>query len=403
MAVFSGPEIVNSSLVVHLDATNAKSYDSNENLVLQSSAIGLTPTYSVTGIATLNTTATVAPNGLFEATLVDNDGNTATNYVYGNQPILSPNTIYTYSIHIKQGTKQDYQITIDENGFGGKRYFAGFNYATEIITTGITGPANDGVLLGSSVTKLPNGWYRLSLTFKTSTTTVSNIIDFINRFGNTGSNYVWGRQLEFGLTATTYYPTITTAKTRGTVFKDLSGNNNNFTLGNGPTYSPSNKGSILFDGVNDNCISNTVLSISTSTVTVSCWVKVAAHGNFHDFANNNWVNSGWLLYSYSTGWVFGVGQTGAQYGAVVSHNNSTAWTQLTGTYDGTSVKLYVNGVLGATTALVGATLNVGYPIAIYQGTRPSVCNISNTLIYNRALTALEVRQNFEATRTRYNI
>ena len=37
----------------------------------------------------------------------------------------------------------------------------------------------------------------------------------------------------------------------GTLWSDLTGNRNNFTLINGPTYDTSNGGSILFDGVND--------------------------------------------------------------------------------------------------------------------------------------------------------
>jgi hypothetical protein len=189
----------------------------------------------------------------------------------------------------------------------------------------------------------------------------------------------------------------------GTAFADLSGNRNNFVIGNGASYSANNNGSILYDGVNDFCVSTTTLSISASVVTASCWVKVAAHGNYHNFIANNWVNNGWLLFSVASGWYFGVGRTNSQFNAIVAHNNSTAWTHLTGTYDGTSVKLYVNGVLGNTVSLAGATLDVGYVIGIGGGGRPSAYNIANTLLYNRALTAAEVSQNFEATRGRFGI
>ena len=187
-------------------------YSMSENLVLYSSQIGITPNYTVAGTTELNTLATAAPNGLNEASLLDNIGNTGTNYVFGSAGIsLAIGTTYTYSIYIKQGTKPDFQITIDENGFGGKRYYSSFTYSTETVTTGITGAINDGVVIGSTATKLPNGWYRLSLTFNTSTTNVGGFVDMINRFGNTsGSNYVWGRQLEYGSVATNYTPTTTT-------------------------------------------------------------------------------------------------------------------------------------------------------------------------------------------------
>ena len=190
-------------------------YSMSENLVLKSSQIGASPDYSSGGIVGLNTTATTAPNGFNEATFLDNNGNT-NNYVFGSAPSgLTTNTTYTYSIHIKQATKPDFTITIDENGFGGKRYQSTFTYSTETITTGITGLANDGVLVGSSYIKYPNNWYKLSLTFTTSTVSVGGFVDMINRFGAvSGSNYVWGRQLERGSTATDYTPTTTTAKTR---------------------------------------------------------------------------------------------------------------------------------------------------------------------------------------------
>jgi len=195
--------------------TEFDEYSMAENLVLQTSEIGNNSgTYLNGGIVGLNTTATTSPNGLNEATLVDNNGN-VNQYVYSQQTALTTNTTYTYSIHIKQGTKPDFQVTIDENSFGGKRYYVGFTYSNETVTSGITGGANDGVVVGSTATKLTNGWYRLSLTFTTSTNTVSTFVDMINRFGNTpGSNYVWGRQLEKGSVATDYTPTTSTAISR---------------------------------------------------------------------------------------------------------------------------------------------------------------------------------------------
>jgi hypothetical protein len=190
----------------------------------------------------------------------------------------------------------------------------------------------------------------------------------------------------------------------GTAFTDLSGNNRNFTLVGDAAYSSNNNGSIFFDGTNDRVDSNSPISVSTTTITASCWVKVAAHGNYHNFIGNNWTNNGWLLFSDVSGWYFGIAQSNQQSNASISHNNSTSWTHLTGTYDGSSVRLYVNGVLRSTTAKVGATLDVGFFIRIgADGTRPSAYNIANTLLYSRALTAAEVSQNFEATRGRFGI
>ena len=50
----------------------------------------------------------------------------------------------------------------------------------------------------------------------------------------------------------------------GTTWKDLSGNSFNGTLTNGPTFSNTNGGAIVFDGTNDyvNVLDNSTLDIS---------------------------------------------------------------------------------------------------------------------------------------------
>lgn len=196
------------------------------NIVPLSNLIGQTTTYA-SAASTINTfNSLLAPDNTFTATLTDNNGN-GNNFIYGGaNSTLSTNTTYTYSIFVKQGTKPDFQVTIDENGFGGKRYYISFTFSTETITTGITGLTNDGDVIRSSYIKYPNSWYRLTLTFRTSTNTVGSFIDMINRFGNTaGSNYVWGRQLEVGLFPTSYIPTVPTFTSRASTatFYDSTG------------------------------------------------------------------------------------------------------------------------------------------------------------------------------------
>lgn len=187
----------------------------------------------------------------------------------------------------------------------------------------------------------------------------------------------------------------------GTVLTNLSGPVN-ATLVNGVALNTQFNKYFAFDGVNDG-ISTDAISVSTQFVTTSAWVRVASHGNFHNFVNNNWVNSGWILYSSATAWTFAVASAGAQYGASVLHNNSTSWTHLTGTYDGAIARLYVNGALAATINVANLALDVGVGIVIGGGTRPSTYDISQVMVYSRTLSPAEVRQNFEATRGRFNI
>lgn len=414
MALSHSPSIVTNGLVLCLDAANRKGYDKFENLTLQTSQIGLTPTYSVSSIVGLNTTATTAPNGLYEASLVDNNGNTATNYVYGSGGVgLTTNTTYTYSIHIKQGTKPDFQITIDENGFGGKRYYSGFTYSNESVTTGITGnTGNDGALVGSSVSKLTNGWYRLSLAFKTSTTAVSTFIDMINRFGNSGSNYVWGRQLEIGDTTTDYYATTSTVKNRGTIWSDLSGRGNTGTLTNGIGYNNSNIGSFVFDGAND-CITSFPTQISsTGSRTVSCFFKSNTTARIGLCGTRESGNT--------TGWVFTVNRniagnltyfhTGGSTIEIAAGININTWYNGCVTYDASTATatLYLNGVqIGSPSTSFSAMTSSAFNGIIGAEQQsvltPFTGNISQVSIYNRALSAAEIQQNFNALRGRFGI
>ena len=61
----------------------------------------------------------------------------------------------------------------------------------------------------------------------------------------------------------------------GTTWSDLSGNGNNGTLINGPTFDSGNLGSISFDGVNDyiNCGNGTSINVGMGSITISVWYK----------------------------------------------------------------------------------------------------------------------------------
>jgi hypothetical protein len=413
MGIFAGPGVIEDGLVLALDAANLKGYDKYENLTLQTSQIGVTPTYSVAGIVTLNTTATTAPNGLNEASLLDNDGN-ANQYVFGGAAVsLTANTTYTYSIHIKQATKPDFQVTIDENGFGGKRYYITFTYSTETATTGITGAVNDGVVIGSSVTKLTNGWYRLSLTFRTSTTSVGGFVDMINRFGNTpGSNYVWGRQLEIGDTTTDYYATTSSAKTRGTTWTDLSiGGGNNATLVNGPTYNSSNRGSIVFDGVDDYVNISNASALNPSYVSVSCWVRFNNNNTQRQLiAKRNTFAEGsyWLYVSESNVIMWDTYQNSIQNRQSYTFNFlPNVWYNVSATYGSSQKIIYVNGNAVSSTGGGNQLTSVSNDIRIGADTSSLTYflngRISQVSIYNRALTATEIQKNFNAQRGRFGI
>jgi hypothetical protein len=197
---------------------------------------------------------------------------------------------------------------------------------------------------------------------------------------------------------------------------DLSGNNNFSTAVNGPTYDSANGGSIVFDGSNDGVQIDNTSVLSVNQMTISSW-NYSANYNQNGFmfekTTNGSVNTQYSLFFNSNNTIYY-----RTYGLSTNDlaaNNTTAgvinnqWNNIVATFDGTNKRIYVNGVLVATSgALTGTvTPNTTGPafIGIYGnfGGYPFNGKIADTKVYNRALSAQEIQQNFEAQRGRYGI
>jgi hypothetical protein len=203
----------------------------------------------------------------------------------------------------------------------------------------------------------------------------------------------------------------------GTVWTDLSGGGNTGTLTNGPTYNSSNGGSIVFDGTNQyvDCGTNSVLDINQKQQTISCWFKTT-QTNFGTYGTylvskigtvRKWTYS---LMMYTGGKIQfqrDDGTNNPMVTTVLSYNDGK-WYNVTVTNDGT-IRIYINGVfvVSGNDTIVNSTSNSnslwigsngnngGYTGAYFNG------NISNVQVYNRALSATEVLQNYNALKGRY--
>ena len=197
--------------------------------------------------------------------------------------------------------------------------------------------------------------------------------------------------------------------TTGTVITDLSGNNNNGTLINGVGFNSGNGGSLVFDGVNDyiQIPHSSSIAPSTGSISVEAIFKASAAGS----ATNNIIYNKENEYEMSAGggvisiafrpnWAW-VGDTAF---------NTNQWYHTMLTYDQSYQRLYVNGVQVYIAALSGAIGNVhseplrigarggsGSAFGFFNGSIPVV------KVYNRALSANEVLQNFNANRSRYGL
>ncbi len=186
----------------------------------------------------------------------------------------------------------------------------------------------------------------------------------------------------------------------GTTIHDTSGNNNTCTYPGAVcnTNTPSGQGTSLTFSGGATATCSSMTGLPTSQVTVTAWIYNTTNTSWNNFVNNNWVGSGWLLFSDVNGSaIFGVAQGGVQ------HNPASAagtiqlnkWYFLAGTYDGTNVSLYVDSQLKSQAPLANAVMTNTGSIVIGGGDYGSIDNVR---IYASSLSALEIQQLYVAGR-----
>jgi hypothetical protein len=198
----------------------------------------------------------------------------------------------------------------------------------------------------------------------------------------------------------------------GTAWYDLSGNGNNGTLVNSPTFSFTNRGVFDFDGTNDYVACGNLDSYLTGITDVSFMTYVSTDivdSNTHIIAGRYEGSNGWEMFIHSTNVLRWGGRENTSLFISVDSSfqlNTNRWYFFAGTKQGNVWNLYVDGDLhNSTTAGNGTTTFVSKPLSIGRQFSSLYWNgqIANSLVYNRALSANEVKQNFNATRGRYGI
>ena len=197
----------------------------------------------------------------------------------------------------------------------------------------------------------------------------------------------------------------------GTTWTDLSGNSRTGTLTNGPTYSGTNGGSIVFDGTNDYVQCTGSLTVTAATFVT--WIR----------RNGTQTNYAGILFSRGTNVtglnIFPTDKLGYHWSQTYYDFDSNltipdlTWCMVALSVTSIGATLYLCQSSGITTATNVAIHNstVLDDIQIAQdNTFPSFGiyrffkgNISAAQLYNRALTADEITTNFNALRGRYGI
>ena len=389
MSCAAGPDIKEDGLVLALDGGNNKSHSSNRFISYGSGLITQGISFQVNG------------NGTFQRV--------AAGTVIGGYTVKATDVVYSYALGSNGCHYHGNSAPIPTGSYA----TFSFDY---LVTGATTYPIIDylanfenyggGALSGAVATanSLQNVWQRRTFTSGPTASAGTQAMLLYpgacgGRLADSGTIYFRNPKVEWTNVDTgdgnfSSMPNVTT-------WYDMSGNGNNGTLTNTPYYimgSNNINNYLQFDGVDDYVNVGTP-SISVGKITVNAWVKINAGSitqHVVDSASNAWH----LAILNSNRPYFWNGSVYHQASPILTVGQ---WYMLTGV-QGTTLDIYINGVLGQSIVTnVNVTTN-NVNLGRYQsGGRQLNGNISQVSIYNRALTAQEIQQNFNATRSRYSI
>jgi len=231
------------------------------------------------------------------------------------------------------------------------------------------------------------------------------------RFGLTADTIVTS-----GLTLNLDAGSVISYPTTGTTWYDMTGNNYNVTLNNGPTFSNSGtSSSIVFDGVDDYGIIpyNSAWDYNNN-ITLEAWVMVTSsttwyQGIFGAFGYPSYNGYNFSVEANTNKFSFLVGGLGGQAYYVKQNSPYTlnTWYHLVGVINNGTSRLYVNSVLQSDSTSMTVSAPVG-PFMLgrfYKETNDFYFGgrIANGKFYNRVLSQSEITQNYNALKGRYGL
>jgi hypothetical protein len=224
--------------------------------------------------------------------------------------------------------------------------------------------------------------------------------------------FIWGAQFERASSASRYYPTTGTAKSRGTNLVDISGNSKNGTLVNGPTYSAFNGGNFSLDGTDDYIIINHQL-FPLSEFTFDLWFKPSNNDTLKIF----WMNETQIFFQTVSKNIYrrwyNNNATAIAFQESFTPNYASLWTNVCWTVGNLTDIVYINGsqvgpnrnttISSPTITGFNGQTNSGIHIGRDEEAIYRAFDVASVKVYNRALTAAEILQNYNATRGRFGL
>ena len=201
----------------------------------------------------------------------------------------------------------------------------------------------------------------------------------------------------------------------GTTWTDISGNSNNGTMVNGPVFGTASGGQITFDGINDYISLPDSSILQPSNITISTWFKLNQFSTNYVYGNANACVFRKGMYGYEISvrqdgklLVFAYSDVNTQNQYLIDSISLNNWYNVVLTFGNSQMKVYINNVLVGTYSTNtnsiyygGGGISIGrqgpWDMYYFNG------NIGQTMVYNRALSATEITQNYNATKGRFGL
>ena len=348
---------------------------------------------------------TTAPDGQTTADKIVPSTNNAIHYIWNTSISLTgQNTISVFAKY------NGYNIGIRPYGIGSGHAFANFDLQNGTIL-GSGGTSYDD----SSITSFGDGWYRISMTMDNASTygiifyavngTTATELPTFTADGTSGF-YLWGAQVNAGATLGPYVrtgaptqPTPVLLPQGLTTGRDITGVN--------LFENVRKQGALNLDGnswaeVHD----NGSLDITTA-ITLEVWIKydgIGDRGVLGKWYGNN--KESYLLYTATNHravlYIFATATSSVASSTIMTTGD---WYHIVGTYDGSNMKVYVNGTSEGTVAKTGNVRTTDKEVEIGRyydsNTYAYQDSIAQPRIYNRALTAEEVQRSYDSGKNIY--
>lgn len=408
------PTIATDGLIFACDQSNTKSYKgpaiTNLAQTLAITGLGTAAGYSSTSVPATEEIPGLGLSSFSYNVIQNNYPAVSTSccpslFQYNAGGVLGqavlPSTLYTYSIVYKC-----------DSGYTSPNYM----YRYEYTASGGTLTIEQGIFSTTNRAYLGDGWYWAWGTFTTQPTTnwIGYMGLFYYRYSTSTDRVAVARVLftqgDYSAMHPIYWPSVATTRAATAVIYDQVGSNA-MTVAN-LTYGLD--GYFSFNGSTSTLVFPENPTFNTQTVTVEAWVKTNATTQNGFFFEKGQVNTQYSLFQEGANMIWRGFLNGVLTNMVTfttaSYLSTTNWAQVVATFTSGYQALYVNGVLVNSNTLAGTlgTNTNGCSIGVYggfNGARGYYFNgtIGNVKVYNRALSASEVAQNFTALRARYGI